>query len=161
MNKELLRHNMENMGGCDRANLLKGLIHSNELDANELVEHIEKTCSDFSNHPGQDTGDAETLTYYAKRGTVLKALLHEVESPEHYLDFAGRAALKTLQQQEAYNANLEISSDDLEAVVGQKLSNVRAKLLDSVQKLVRFDNYKMQLEMREAKIKALIELFPG
>lgn len=151
MNKELLLHNMENMGGCDRRNLLVGLIYANQKDAEFLVKCLAKDEKAFSDHPGGGN-DIDSLTYYAKRGEILEALLREVESSES-LDYAGAKAISDLKQKYLESAK----SEDL----GDARKNwlvVMAKLTEAVSEKIDLDIAHFHYKMVNAKIKALINL---
>ena len=146
---------MDRMGTCDQKDLLAGLIHSNEQAVKHLVSCIDKENGDFKPHPGETTGDTDTLEHYAKRGAVLKAVLHEVEKIASCEDFVGMEFLKELEAKHLASS----MSEDL----GEKrkeFCKIRAKLVSSVTELVELRNWKFQDDLRDAKIKALIKLLP-
>ena len=86
----------------------------------------------------------------------MRAILREVETQMRGEDFVGMEHLTDLVT--AYRKST--ASEDL----GEKRKSfcaVKAKLVQSVIDLVELRNWKFQDDLQEAKIKALIELFPG
>lgn len=156
MDKETLKYNMEHLGKFDQAILLKGFITANEDNIKYLASLVYKENGDFKPYPGEDKGDIERLEYLAKRGTALKAILHEVENFASCEDFTGMEHLKDLVQEYLKSSK----SDDL-GENRKAFCVARAKLVQSVLELVELRNWRFQDELQEAKIKALIEFLPS
>lgn len=153
MDKELLQHNMDHMGKYDKIELLAFLVQSNEKAAKHLVSCIEKENGDFKPHPGETTGDIDTLEYYAKRGAVLKEILQAVENIASCEDFVGMASMKELEAKYLDSTKSEDLGDKR-----KEFCAARAKLVGSVADLVELRNWKFQDDLQYAKIKALIDL---
>lgn len=151
MNKELLLHNMENMGGCDRKNLLIGLIYANKQEVKELAEYIENNAEDFADHPGGGN-DIESFAHYAKRELIFKELLSEVDS-DLDLDYAGRFELDALR----YKYSKGSEAKDIEEAHRLWLQ-ARTQLVEAVTDKLNLTNRGLFHAIKEAKIKALIDL---
>lgn len=157
MDKETLKYNMERLERSDQVTFLNGFLAANDAAVKDLASRVhEDDKTTFKPDPGEGTGDIEFLEYLSKRGTVMRAILREVETQMRCEDFVGMEHLADLVT--AYHKST--ASEDL----GEKRKSfcaVKAQLVQAVIDLVELRNWKFQDDLQEAKIKALIELFPG